>query len=145
LRPRFPKALLVGLDAFVAVTAIGGGIALTTGLEDERFPTSWLDGTPFTSYLVPGVILAVVVGGSAALATVAVWRNPRTGGALSVLAGAALVGQIIGEILLLTQPGQPTATELVYLTIGVLMAALGLLFWHEGRPSAAVEPPTASA
>jgi hypothetical protein len=29
-----------------AVSAIGGGVALATGLEQKRFPLSLLDGTP---------------------------------------------------------------------------------------------------
>jgi hypothetical protein len=33
-------ALLVA-DAFVALTALGGGIALATGLEAKRFPVEW--------------------------------------------------------------------------------------------------------
>ncbi len=33
-------ALLVA-DAFVALTALGGGIAPATGLEAKRFPVEW--------------------------------------------------------------------------------------------------------
>jgi uncharacterized membrane protein YeiH len=50
-----------------ALTAIGGGIALATGV--DKLPAEWLKGTPFRSYLYPGIILTVVVGGSAAAAT----------------------------------------------------------------------------
>ena len=38
------------------------------------FDGSWLDPTPFTSYLWPGVILAVVVGGTQVLAVIAQLR-----------------------------------------------------------------------
>ena len=70
------RVVLFIVDLFVALTAIGGGIALFTGLEsDERIPPEWLDGTPFKSYVIPGLILAVVVGGSAAIATFATYYS----------------------------------------------------------------------
>jgi hypothetical protein len=52
------------VDVFVALTALGGGIALATGLEADRFPLDWLRGTPFRNYVIPGLILAGVVGGA---------------------------------------------------------------------------------
>jgi hypothetical protein len=54
------RVVLIIVDAVVAVTAVGGGIVLAAGLEGGRFPARWLKGTPFSSYLVPGLILAVV-------------------------------------------------------------------------------------
>lgn len=98
------RVALFIVDVFVGLTAIGGGIALAAGLEANRFPLEWLRGTPFGSYTVPGLILAVVVGGSAATAAVATLLNPQTGALASMVAGAILVGWIIGEVLLLRQP-----------------------------------------
>ncbi len=119
------QIVLFVIDAFVALTAIGGGIALATGLEVKRFPVELLKGTPFTSYVIPGLILAIVVGGGAAVAAVATLINAGVGGWLSALAGFILMGQIAGEILLLKQP--VSRTELFYLAIGVTMVALGLV------------------
>ena len=116
-------ALLV-IDAFVGLTAIGGGIALASGLEANRFPVELLKETPFNGYLVPGLILAVVVGGSAAVAAVATVISPNAGGWLSAFAGTVLIGQIAGEILLLKQP--VSLTEVFYLAIGMTMVGLGL-------------------
>jgi len=58
--------LLRPVDGLVALTAVGGGIALSTGLEGDRCPPELLNRTPFTSYVVPGILLAGIVGGSAA-------------------------------------------------------------------------------
>ena len=49
------RIVLVVVDATVGLTAIGGGIALAAGLEGERYPVEWLTGTPFSSYLIPGL------------------------------------------------------------------------------------------
>ena len=51
------------VDAFTAVAAVGGGTAWATGLESDKFPAKMLRGTQFGSYVIPGLILAGVVGG----------------------------------------------------------------------------------
>ena len=72
----------IGLEIFLGVGAIGGGAALMLGPRGEiiPLPISALAGTPFGSYLVPGLILFTVLGvgplGAAAL-TGAVIRLPR--------------------------------------------------------------------
>lgn len=92
MRSNRVRVALVTVDAFAAVTAVGGGLALATGLEGDRFPAEWLRGTPFSSYVVPGLILAGVVGGRAAVAAAATLRHPRAGGRASLLAGVVLMG-----------------------------------------------------
>ncbi len=118
------QVVLIILDAVVAVTAVGGGIALAAGLEGERYPAGLLKGTPFTNYLVPGLILAVVLGGSAAAAAALTFTAPGVGAWVSVLAGVILMGQIAGEIRLLKQP--ISGLEVAYFAVGLAMAALGL-------------------
>lgn len=120
------RIVLLAVDAFVALTAVGGGIALLTGLEGDRFPVEMLTGTPFGSYVIPGLILAGVAGGSAAVATVAMLIRPRAGGLASMLAGVVMMGWIFGEVLLLDQPSW-TWIEAFYLALGLAMAVLGLI------------------
>ncbi len=120
-------ALLI-INLLVALTAIGGGIALLAGLEsNERVPPEWLHGTPFRNYVIPGLILAIIVGGSAAIATYATYQNLNAGGVSSILAGALLMGFIAVEVAILNQPSRWTVTEIVYLITGFSMAVLGLL------------------
>ena len=64
-----------------------------------------------------------MVGGSAALAGVALLRNRDSGAFVSMVAGALLMGWIIGEALLLHQPSW---FEVFYFALGLTMAALGL-------------------
>jgi hypothetical protein len=67
----------------------------------------------------------VLVGGSAAAAVIACLRGSR-GGPLSILAGAVMVGWIVGEILILTGDGElVSATEVVFAALGVAMLGLG--------------------
>lgn len=115
-----------GLDALVAVTAIWGGIWLVAGVEDARFPRQLLRRTPFTSYVIPGAILGTLVGGSAAFAAAAVIVMPfAAAAAASIAAGVILIGWIAGELLLLRAP---SVIEAGYLTTGMAMTALGIVY-----------------
>jgi hypothetical protein len=118
---------LFAVDGFTAVTAAGGGIALMAGLESGRFPLGWLEGTPFSSYVIPGLILAVEVGGSATVAAAATLRTRHAGALASLLAGVIMLGWIVGEVLILNRPSRPMWIEVFYFAAGLLMTLLGLM------------------
>ena len=122
--PTIVQWLLLLLGGFVALTAIGGGVTMATGI--DPLPREWLTGTPFGTFLLPGVLLAVLVGGSAAIATYAVGTNPSAGALLSVVAGGLLMAWIVVEVLLLNQPSW-TLTEGIYFAIGAAMVVLGFV------------------
>jgi len=87
------------LQAFVAINAIGGGIY---GLLGARgVPIEWLEGTPFSSYLVPSVILLVVVGGAHAVASVRTWRMADGAWRVSLVAGSVLMGWIGVQVVMI--------------------------------------------
>jgi hypothetical protein len=85
------------VTAFVALTALWGGIALLLGTYQHgvlmeagtgaRFPVDWLRGTPFGVYTVPALILAISVGGSALAATALIFTGRKTDLPLSLAAG----------------------------------------------------------
>ncbi len=112
------------LAAFIALTAIGGGIAMLMGV--DQFPLAWLQGTPFPNYTIPALVLAVVVGGSALLAALLIFIKPALGARIAILAGLLLVGFISVEVLILKQaPPGPTWIESMYFVLGALVAGLG--------------------
>jgi hypothetical protein len=131
------RRTVIALDAFVAVTAIGGGLALATGAEGDRFPVQWLSRTPWTSYLIPGLILAVVAGGNAALPAVTAWLRSPIAGWVTVAAGIVVAGQIFGEIVLLAQPNPPTPLEVFYLLITACMLTCGAVLHQCAHQSGA--------
>ena len=116
---------MVAVNGFVAVTSVAGGVAMALGLEDENLGLELLAGTPFNTYLWPGIALVGTVGVSAAIATALSVRRHRWSGPASIFAGTVLTGWIGVEIALLEQPGEPTTTEVVYLTAAAVMALLG--------------------
>lgn len=123
--------IIAGLiTGFVALTAIGGGLALLSGAEGARFPLEWLQGTPFNSYTLPALLLTLVVGGSALLASIAIFRNLKNSVIFSFIAGSMLMGFIVVEILILRQtPPGPTPIEILYVALGLAIWLLAGLIW----------------
>jgi hypothetical protein len=88
LRASTVRAVLGALLALGAMNAfLGGGYAMAGA---RGIPTAWLEPGPFVDYFVPGLILFVVVGGTCAIAALAVFTGHRWGRTLA-LASAALV------------------------------------------------------
>ena len=91
--------LLVGLELFLAVGAVagGGGMLLDTSGRGQGLPNNLLDGTPFRSYLVPGIVLlALNAVLPTAVAVLAIRRQPiaRLGHlAVAVTLACWLVGE----------------------------------------------------
>lgn len=122
---------LILLTGFIALTAIGGGIALLTGLESNRFPLEWLRGTPFPDYTIPALILAIAVGGSALVACLMLIMRHRMSLPVSVASGVIMMGYIVVEYLILQQePPGPARIEVFYFGLGAVIVALaGTLRW----------------
>jgi hypothetical protein len=54
-------------------------------------PTSYLAGSPFTSFLVPGLILGGIVGGTQLAAAIALIRRARSALLWSAVAGCGML------------------------------------------------------
>ncbi len=130
---RITRLCLLVLQAFVAVTAAAGGVALIAGsfAPSSRFvilpPPEYLEGSPFTSYLVPGVVLLVVVGGAHAVAFVLVLRRSGLGMLASVVTGCSCLIWIFVQMIFIPF----SVLQAVYfaaglLQIGCVLIALGL-------------------
>jgi len=85
---RRPSAatVLIAVLLVQAVGAMGGGAALIAAPDGGvvKMPVSYLAGSPFHDYLVPGIVLFVVLGLGPLLAAVALLRRP-TARALAAL------------------------------------------------------------
>jgi hypothetical protein len=137
---RFGRVSLLVLECLVAVTAIAGGFALILGALNPELatvlnpPASYLSGSPFSSYLVPGIVLAVVIGGlhTAAFA-LGITRN-----ALGLLSGAtagmALLVWVFVQMIFIPF----SFLQVLYVAfglgeIGAVMLALGILRFRSGN------------
>lgn len=90
---RIARITLLIVQAFVAVTALAGGLALVVGSVDPAMgsvlipPSEYLAGSPFGSYLIPGVLLIVLVAGVHGVAFFAVLWDSRWRTVLSAVGG----------------------------------------------------------
>jgi hypothetical protein len=97
---RVARWALVGMEGFVAVGAMYGGIGLIAN-NALHMTDDWLIGTPFQSWTLPGVLLLLVVAVPMIVAAVAeLFRLSWAYGA-SLLAGAAQVGWIVAQWLIM--------------------------------------------
>lgn len=121
---RIAGATVFVADVFVALTAVFGGITVAAGT--DKFPPAWLAGTIFSSYLIPGLILAVAVGGSATAAAFATLCERDAGTLFSGVAGGILLGWLVGERLILPPVAfapQFWWLEAIYVAAGLMMVA----------------------
>jgi hypothetical protein len=119
------RRTLLGLHLFHVLSAVGGGIALVVGA--LPVPLSVLRHTPFDSFVVPGIFLATVVGGSAAIGASAMLARSRQASMISAAAGAVMVGWILGETVLVQGFSWLQA---LYLLTGLVVLLASIRWWR---------------
>lgn len=122
------RVAVVVADLFEAASAIVGAIGLVVGF--MNIPVSVLEGSPFTDFTAPALILGFVVGGSAlAAAVMAAFGPVRLGAFASAAAGSITVGWLTVEIAMI---GFGSWAQAAYLLVGMAMIGLsGLWFLTE--------------
>lgn len=115
----------MGLCWFTGLTALAGGISLLSGW--PALPAaSTLAGTPFTSFTIPGLLLAGVVGLSNLIAGTLMVRRQHRAELAGLGAGVVLTTWIVVQALLL---GPEHWLQALYLGIG--LATIGAAAWLE--------------
>ncbi|MGJ5819872.1 hypothetical protein [Paludibaculum fermentans] len=117
----------ISLEIFLSLGALAGGGALMLGPRGEiiPLPLSALQGSPFATYFVPGVILFTILGlGPLAAAWLAWRRNPRAPDATFSI-GVALLIWLAVEVAIIGYSSDPPLQPF-YLLLGAVMAGVGL-------------------
>jgi hypothetical protein len=129
------RIALLFLEAFIGLSALSGGIGLVQGVEfGWAVPLAWLAGTPFSDYTIPGLVLVIVVGGSALLAAATLFIDREWAVLISVLAGVLMVGYEVVEIISIDSnvgSDLPIAlgAQLLYIVLGLLIFGLAGSLW----------------
>lgn len=141
-RPRLSPARhgvrrwLIALSLFTGITAVLGGIELVawpTGAPWLAFTVDILARTPFTTFLVPGLLLMLLVGlGNMVSSTLALLRH-RSSDVVSFGAGATLLGWLVGEMALLR-----TFHWLHVVYLAVALATMAAALWLRSQRRRAV-------
>ena len=87
---------LIVVTVFNALSAIGGGIAILT-TDGLGMPASVLAGGPFRSFVWPGLILLIMIGGTQTLAAVLLFGRRPSALLWSAVAGLGMMIWIFVE------------------------------------------------
>jgi hypothetical protein len=137
------RLLLAFVQAFVGLTAVAGGVALIVGALDPGLatvlspPVSYLAGTPFTGYLVPGILLAIGLGG---VHLAALWmlvnRHPLALTAAAVAGFDTTIWIVVELLVMRFSPFQVVYFAAGLTELGLLLLMLGLLSRRTALPTA---------
>lgn len=134
--PRSRLALVaVLLEVILGLGAIGGGLALVLGPQGEilPLPVSLLNGSPFQTYFVPGLVLLTLIGVGPLVVAVFAWRQQRWAPFLTLAVGVALLVWMTVEICVIgyssTPPLQP-----IYIGLGIAITGVGMAWLQRTWP-----------
>ena len=125
---RVLRIFLTVFTGFLALTAIGGGIALVAGINSP--PLESLTGSLFSSYLVPGLALMLVVGGSALAALILLLRGSAFAVLCAATAGIVIMFFEFVEVQVIGMPaGVGQFLQLFYFYLGTLITVVSFYLW----------------
>jgi hypothetical protein len=118
------RMISILLEWFVGISAIAGGyvVAASNG-KGVDLSTDWLSGS-LGSYLIPGIILAVVIGGTQVIAALAETMKSSIAHEASATAALSLLIWFFIELYILKHTNW---LQILYFAIGVLILIFLLL------------------
>lgn len=118
---RHARPIVVCLELFMALNAIGGGIYALSGA--PNVPTAWLRGTPFNDYTVPGI--ALLLGATTMiLAATTLMLRWRFATQFSKVAGVLLMMWIVVQV---TMIGSVSWMQPVSFLMGAIIFGLAFV------------------
>jgi hypothetical protein len=111
---------LIVLTIFLAITAIPGGFCLISGIAAP--PVDELKGSIFTDYTLPGLVLMIIVGGSALLTAILLIRKYKYAVFYAAIVGLIIMFFEFIEILAIGSPtGAGLIMQIIYFVLGAVM------------------------
>jgi hypothetical protein len=127
--------ILFGLHLFVGIGAIAGGLAaITNPYEPLGMPVDPLKNSPFSNYLIPGIILFTVIGLGNIFSALIFRFKLKIQGYISSVFSFALVIWIIVQCIILNSI---VFLHVLFMVIGVIQAILSIsiLFYKRLFPT----------
>lgn len=125
LRTRATMRLLATFETVLAASAVYGGISLMARAPGFEMPVEWLAPLGLTSWVLPGLALALGIGGSLAWASVFAWRIDFRAPIAALAACAVLTGWLAIQfgVIGVRAPVQWVTVALVVVLLGLALLA----------------------
>jgi hypothetical protein len=121
------RIALILLTLFVTAGAAFGGISLVAGA-DLGMDAALLEGTPFASYVVPGYILLIAVGGANLIAGILLLIEHEQAPSFAFLAGAVLTVWIAVQVAMI---GMMSFLQPAMFAFGLMTMGFAYRYWLE--------------
>jgi hypothetical protein len=128
---------LMVLEAFLVTSTLAGGVGILRG--DFTLPSSWLYGTAFSDYAIPGVML-LVISAISVVGAATLFVEGECATLVSVLAGVFMAGYEVVEIACIDSKVGGSlpivlAAQLLWLAAGLAVALLAGNMWIRNHHS----------
>ncbi len=107
------RLMTLAVEFFMGIGAIAGGYRLLQNAEDFGLKDAWLRGSPFSDYTIPGLFLAIVIGGGMLVAAALAWVRSELALLFAAAMGALLITWLIIETAIIGLHGSQQAVMLV--------------------------------
>jgi hypothetical protein len=117
----------IALEVLLGIGALGGGLVLIVAPRGEimPLPLSALAGSPFDTYLVPGLILFAVLGIGPLVAARLAWGRRPLAPSAALFVGIALLIWVAVEIAIIGYTNEPPL-HAIYLVLGFVITVVAL-------------------
>lgn len=123
--------LLFGLQLFVGIGAIFGGLMAILFPEGPGgMPTDVLKYSPFSNFLIPGIILFAVIGLGSVFSAIMIRRRTKYLGYISSIFSWALPIWIVVQCIMLNTV---VHLHIIFFTIGLVEAVLSMIILFKDR------------
>jgi hypothetical protein len=128
------RITLVVIELFVGLWAVIGGVGLVTGtIPFLQMPVEYLQGTPFSDYTIPALLLLLVVGGSFLFAAATILTGREVDVLASALAGLIVIGFEVVEVPIIDRYANTLATavpqQIIMSVLGLACFGLAMYLW----------------
>ncbi len=126
-KSKWSRTGFIALEIFNGISALAGGFGLMTNPDGKALmmDISWLDGTPFSSFLIPGIVLFVVNGIGNSVGAVLSLRKHKMAPYIAAFFGFVMMVWIVSQVAWI---GYQSFLQPLYFGTGIAQLIMAYIF-----------------